>query len=437
MGFKKETKGQAGIIIVISILIFILVLLFVIVTINKNSEEDTSYEKSLDFNVYRNSVVNCLNQKLENALLLATRQGGYIYKGIQPGKTPNLFIHYKTFFVPYYIRSMTPLEPTRIVYERVEGFPFNCSEPYDKNHNNITNYKDDCIPSYQMNSLVQIPSFGSIISDDVSISERIAENLEENIRTYLLNKAEECIIEENDVFQLLDRKTDELNVSVFINKYDIEAHIHYPVTVRKKGSAETKTFEDFKARIDGRFGDLFKLVEEVIYNETHFANYEPHYSNNGFEVKVYRFSSGNDIIEIADNKTIIYGESLKFWFGRKNRPPLIYEMPNVPDDSDVKFMINFSWYYPFNETLNEILTSPYCNENELRSNLSYFFYNLTGFIKAIDPDQDKLIYTDNIKDYKCISLKDYKCISQLPYFNYNVSDGNYTVEVYVALDWGS
>ena len=61
-------------------------------------------------------------------------------------------------------------------------------------------------------------------------------------------------------------------------------------------------------------------------------------------------------------------------------------------------------------------------------NLSDFF-NSTGFIKAIDPDEDRLEYSNNINQYKCSDG-----LRKPHYFNYNVSDGKYTVKVFVRLE---
>jgi len=434
-GYKK---GQTAVFLLIAVIFITMIVIFLMILMN--SEKNIQSSDRINFNVFQNSVTDCLNQKLEHAIYLASRQGGLIYSGFQGGNTPldpdasHLFLKYShsyySYYVRVYIRSMSEagaVEPEEVL-ERVTGFPFNCSyPPYNESHNTIENPRDGCEMTFPLNSEVNIR--GDMTQGDGVWQQEIRNIFKTSLESYLLNKAKDCIdSSKGSDFEVIAKSEDKLNVSVFFNKYDISAIIKFPVTVVKKGTGETKSFSEFKARIDGRFKDLLDLIADVIYNETHFANYDPYLKKNNFEVRVIRNVSedrpGDDIIEFVDNKTIIFGENLTFWIGRENRPPLIYELPR---DSDNEFLINFSGYQQYSDLFN-IFNNDECSDDALREFLSDFF-NSTGFIKAIDPDEDRLEYSNNINQYKCSDG-----LGRPPYFNYNVSDGKYTVKVFVRLE---
>ncbi|MDK2850056.1 MAG: hypothetical protein PWR32_723 [Candidatus Woesearchaeota archaeon] len=428
----NHRKGQAAIFLIVGFLLLGLVITFMFISLNSMKNKESSEE--INFNVFKNSLSDCLTQKLENGIFLASRQGGNIYR-YQGGATKyidnkNLFLHFNAYDIPIDIRSMTRkkvLKPYQI-FERVTGFPFNCSEPYNITYNTTFNPKPGCDFAYKFNSQVS--------SDD--LKGRFKDRFKKNLETYLYNQFPEClnsIMSDRSLgqnFEIVKEERDKLNISVFFRDYDAEAVFNYPIILKKKGTSEIKEFNTFKAIVNGRFNDLFKLIEEVVYNETHFANYEPSVNKDGFSVRVIRdpdkSNKGSDIISFVYNKTIIFGENLTFYIGRDNRPPLIYELPK----SDGNYLINLTWYREISEALDNAIGE--CNQSKFQGILGNFLYKQTGFIKAIDPDNDFLEYSDNIEDYKLTISEDDVCTSDFPYyFNYNVTDGEYNVTVYIIL----
>ncbi|HDP73776.1 MAG TPA: hypothetical protein ENN46_02345 [Candidatus Woesearchaeota archaeon] len=401
-----RNKSQLSVILILSMLVVMVVFIVIILVINS---ERQGFEVDIgSFEPVRDEILNCLEDKFEYAIYKAGMQGGFISEseGGREFFLSESFLSSGDFRVPFALSE-------EVYYN--ESFPFDCPNPYGSSTQPFNHIYESPPASCQKHYL-----FNTKLEYRPPLRNLRANRTVQNIQHYLNGQY--------GVIQCLPRLTSDLvsedfevlSVSepwagVFLSETGMLARLDYEITLRRKGTGETKILSDFESFIRLRLYDVLDFLDQQLFLDASFADFEPGSSSEGIEgmtVRVIRNPDpsnhpGADIISVEDSNNFVRGEEYVFQVARRNRAPIPHALPKVTlSDGTVAYgVVNISVYehssiQEIREAFDFFYNLPACDDDSLRKHVRTLFYK-TGIINATDPDSHHLTYADNIDNSDC------------------------------------
>lgn len=347
-------KSQITAILIVSVVILIAAASVVLLTRHQakktaSQEATESKQVQLDAQPIKNFVERCLSITGKNGILLLGRQGGRIYAS-QNGPTPDyneaqqgiLFIDYKGSKIPYNI-----LEPALLSGKysaKIPQYPWGTFPYADGSMSSKT---------FEAKSV-----FGT--SKLPPINKSFASNsMQGQLESYAMKSIGSCLdfsVFEQQGFRI---KQGSKAISVAINENDVLFSMELPLEIRTV-SDDLIELSDFTYRSSVRLGKIHAFASGTIEDDISNANFTINQTSGDFRADVvndvYR---KDDLIIIADSKSLIDGFSYEYTFARKNRNPALFY---IGSGASIK--------EPASDSLKA-----------------------QGKINALDPDEDSLFYS--------------------------------------------
>ena len=388
----KSLKSQLTMLMIIGLVLFIVISLVLYLSkaaIKKQSKDITKkiQETPMETQPIKDFVQKCLDKLAKDAVLLIGKQGGRIYKSQGGTLIDYLNSDEGMFFVEYgNLKTAYNILPPRFApipspntdfgnYYPWETFPY---DPLDLTEPPIFE------GYFGINNMPPLnPTFGS-------------HSIQTQIETFIDNNIEKCI--DINIFkeQGFDISVGKTNTSVIIGGKDVSVESKIPITIINSATNEHAELREFSTGVDVRIKDIYFFVRELIDKEVRDIKFNISSTKNNqdsFKIQLIKNTfSNDDLIEVSDQKSLLYGKPYEYAFGRKNRAPALYYIK----DNVLEF-----------EQEHKI------TESEL----------IAGYVKkAEDPDEDSLAFSLKKIDGKPLPINLELDIPKLK-FKLEVSDG--------------
>lgn len=345
-------KSQITVFIILGIIIVISMGLLFAVNI-KNEFSVPLYDIKV-----KEYITGCLERVADEGLYLIGRQGGVLYDDqIKKGSILSSRFDYGMFVLKYNTDNVSYGIKRSEIGDGTYMLKPLCN-PITKNKYNLLEYEYSC-ETYEYN----------IINPGQNIQDYLKEYVNES-----MVKKDKCDIE---LLREYGYKIDKENIKteVLIGDDDLMIELDYPLIIKVGDKSKTKLLKfSYNPRIRlKKIHELashligFKSLEEVnplvgdIYN-IDFDIVNEAGSNKlrcrtgsclleGMEVKKIKNVYGyDDILQIIDNKSILYGKPYVFQFAIENRPPDLEDAADVNIGINEPFIIELVFHDPDEDT---------------------------------------------------------------------------------------
>ena len=293
---------------------------------SSTSEEAIStIQQSLDSEPISQYITECLQDSLEEGLILIGRQGGYIFKeqGSITPKAAILTTQNNQDIISYLIKQ-TPLQAPWYPCFTPQNPPYFCNFT-----NNITLFPKLYSYSFGRSNL----AFLTKNQGPLSIQEQLEYFMEKNTKE-CINLPSLINLPELAGYNLTQGN---LTIDVNFGINDVSAALNYPTKIKVNNKEITQT-KQYGVRINLRFKKIHSAVLDMIQKDNNFLDYDIiKDTKQGFFMSdplKFRELFGADIIKkplnnyesliiINDSLSKIKGENYVFQFAVQNRPPVL------------------------------------------------------------------------------------------------------------------
>ncbi|GEM_PF-3629947 len=397
-------KSQLTIFIILAILLVTLVGAIVWVSVHSNkvtyeTQQSTQQNTNSRSQAIHSYLQSCLEQVTLTTIELWAKQGGKIYQnqgGLQA--EPEQFISFEGIKVPYLI--LQPKGNVGMIYTgTLPDYPWN-GFPY------LSTGQQWLYGYYGESTL-------SPLYDNFSFSAQ--KSIEQAILTAIQNQCTDLasitntptkIGKPNVAVKLAQDPLFVLDTSMFQENIMISATI----PVQSASSLDNNFNNNFNTSFDNSYGKkkpaswqesisftqpvrltkLYHFAKNLIEQDTTRIDFAIQGIHQGGYTVTTVPQGADDLVIIRDDKTILNGRALEFWFSRKNRAPALYYI-SAKKESILPKTISITsvckeTLFSYNSTTTSIrITQPLHTTN--------CGPNMTIPLIALDPDENTIIYT--------------------------------------------
>jgi len=393
-------KSQLTIFIILAIMLVTLVGAIVWVSVNSNKSEYKTQQSTQQNNNAKAQAIHsylesCIEQVTLTTLEIWAKQGGKIYQsqgGLQ--SEPEQFISFEGTKVPYLI--LPPQGNVGIIYAGTPPeYPWNGFPYISTGQQWLYGYYGESKLSPLYNNF----SFSAQKSIEKTILTRIQQQCTDltsitNVPTTIGIPHVEVTLAQDPVF-VLDTSTFKENIIVSAiipiqseSALDNKLDNSFDNNNKKKKSASWQ--ESISFTKPARITKLYHFAKNLIEQDTTRINFKIQGIHSGGYTVTTLSQGADDLVIIRDDKTIINGRALEFWFGRKNRAPALYDLLANKENS-LSTTATIATVCP--ETLlsyNTTTTTLHITQPAYTTNCGL---NITIPLLALDPDENTITYT--------------------------------------------
>lgn len=317
----KSVKSQVTMLVIIGLALFIVVSLVLYLsksTIKKQTQQNIkrTQETAIETQPIKEFVSRCLDKLTKDAIVLLGKQGGYIYSS-QGGTLIDFietdeglfFVRHNNLKVAYNI-----LPPTFSVgqYSSIApDYPWP-TFPYETAFSNAEIFDG----YFGINNMPPLNISGG------------PNSIQTQIETFVDSNIAKCMNFEIFEKQALNIDAKQSKTSLTIGSSDVSIKSSIPIKVTNTITNEITELNDFSTKIDIRLKDIYFFINDLISNDIKNIKFDissPDNNLNSFSVQVIRdVVQFDDLIMVADEKTIIYNKPYEYVFARRNRAPALY-----------------------------------------------------------------------------------------------------------------
>lgn len=300
-------KAQISFFVIMGILVlFAIGILFYF----KGAITEIAEQMPLDIQPVVSHVDHCLDKTATDALELVGKQGGAIYES-QGGLTidltnPDMYIDFQGYKV--YMGIIPSLNEAR-----------GCEYPrsYYPYRNELCGGDEEWITIIGEKKLPELDSG--------------AHSIKNQLESYINNNLKSCT--DFSAFQNFVIEAGNVSSSVFIAGNDVAFFVYFPISITTQ---TTKGYVDeFTIKKDVRLRKVHNFTRDIINKDIADARYIKHGQSaeeGTITAKVYlNIESNHNLVWVEDSSSILKNEPYKFWFGVKNRKPVLGCIKNVYD----------------------------------------------------------------------------------------------------------
>lgn len=388
----KMKRSQVTVLMMIGLVLFILIglaLYFSKAAVKKKSQQgiEKIQESIIDAQPIKEFVASCLGKLAKDAVVMMGKQGGYIYSS-QGGTLVDFseseeglqFINYNNFKAAYNIKNLPKFTYSPYSSE-IPDYPW-LYYPYRSPQSTSENFEG----IFGMDVMPPLTPAGGSHSMQAQIENYVDSNLP---------KCANFDIFREQGYEIIMNPS---KTSVIIGTDDISVQAKIPLTIAGPHAKEILELSNFSTNLNVRLRDAYYFTKELIESDVENIKFGIDDSKNdrdSFSVRTLKNAYLNDdIVIVADDKSLIYGQPHQYIFARKNRAPALYYIKKNVFEFDAGHVIK--------------------EEDLLQGN----------DLKAEDPDEDKITFTieARLPDPKLPTVLDRPQIK----FNVTASDGSLT-----------
>jgi hypothetical protein len=350
-------KAQVTLFMIIGI-VLVMVFLFTFSISKKVSEVrverdiERTYQQIIETTSLKKFVTRCADDAVRSALVLAGKTGGHV-----DGDTVeylNPAIYEEPIEATFLEKRSVPTTPPKYPCYDESIAPAYCKFTHDQD--NYQYY-------YGVSEVPALCKPGS--NCELQGSDSLQYKLEE----FMALEVEKCvqfdeIVGINSTYNITKGN---VSVDIDIGEVAFTAVVNYPIVFHVIGHEPVEKITDFVSQEKARLYFLFRCASNLVKRDSMMLNFDPYnefsktpYCSIFTNYSIFE-STGADVIGIFDDKFYLDGEPYFFHFAIENKYPVLdYISRNAMDDYDYVVFVN--------ETFT---IDPY----------------------AIDPDNDKLVYT--------------------------------------------
>ena len=264
----------------------------------------------------------CVDKLAKDAIVLLSRQGGYIYKS-QGGTIVDYAQADNGIF---FITSPDSAK---------EKIAFNIMPPKGNVANYFSNPPEN--PSYPWkffpyDSLIGFTEkYEGYFGTDTMppLTEEDGQNsMQSQIENFIDDNMDRCLdlssFEEQDYIISKNKS----RTRAVLGVYDVSVKSSIPIKITHRQSGESTELRDFSSTVPVRLATLYSFSDELIKNDIKNIKFDiksPINNKDGFEIKVNPSTDiFDDIITVIDKRSQLYGRDVEYSFGRRNRAPALH-----------------------------------------------------------------------------------------------------------------
>lgn len=264
----------------------------------------------------------CVDKLAKDAIVILSKQGGYIYKS--QGGT---IVDYSSADNGFFFVTGTGPSAERIAYNIMP--PKGNVANYFSNPPENPNYP---WKSFPYDSLIGFAEkydgyFGTDTMPPLN-SDDGPNSIQSQIENFVDDNMDKCLdlssFEDQDYIITKNKS----RTTVTIGVSDVNAKSSIPIQIVHRQTREGTELNEFSATIPVRLASLYSFSKDLVRNDIINIKFDiKSQSNNkdGFEIILKPSSNTfDDIITVIDKQSFVYGRNIEYTFGRRNRAPALH-----------------------------------------------------------------------------------------------------------------
>ncbi|MBI2654692.1 hypothetical protein HYX02_07865 [Candidatus Woesearchaeota archaeon] len=322
----NSLKSQITMVMIVGLVLFIVISLILYLSkssIKKQSQQSIKkiHETKIEIQPINDYATKCLDKLAKDAIVLLGKQGGYIYAS-QGGTLVDysdtdeglFYVKHNGLKVAYNI--LPPKFAIQPYSSETPDYPWR-TFPYEKESSN-----SEIFEGY----------FGINNMPPLNYSEG-PNSIQMQIESFIDSNMGSCmdlsIFEKQGVqISMQPSKT-----SATIGSGDISVTSKIPVKIANPSANEFTELSYFSTSINIRLRDIYFFAKELIENDIKNIKFDIGGArNNGDFLRVNLVKNaftGEDLIVVSDERSLVYGKPFEYIFARRNRAPALHYIKNT------------------------------------------------------------------------------------------------------------
>jgi len=373
------------IIFLVLIMLFVFLIVFYIsglVTTEQTTREIVSSQVSpIDVSSVKTYVESCLNKVASKGLYVLGRSGGVIYwqdGGFSNGTATVDYQFYGNHRVRYTINIPKGNVP-----------PYNTSLPWYPYRNATADFP---YPNISDTSKISVIGYYGI-SLLPPLYKPGNHSIEEQLENYTTKEVSENCTNNWDYFEMqgLEIKNGSMFINFTFTEREVLVEMNYPLTISKEGIENVEKLSYFAVKIPVRLKRIYNFTNITIIKEiTNISFNITSAPYDGIFVNVTRdVYKHDDLINVTDSQSVLFGRPFEFWFLRRNRAPALYwiDPATVPNDRNMgdSTELNVTFVDPDEDHIFTAFYPPLMNGSSMYCNVSVNDTVYTDFQEVLFP----------------------------------------------------